>query len=92
MIKNFSDKDTELLASNRYVKRFDSIQIAARRKLAILRAARGLADLAAIPGNKLEALHGNREGQYSIRINDQYRICFLLEGDEFSNVEITDYH
>ena len=92
MIRGFRDKDTESLAANRYVKRFDGIQLSARKKLDILRAARGLPDLAAVPGNKLEALHGDREGQYSIRINDQYRICFIVVGEDFDNVEITDYH
>lgn len=92
MIRSFRDRDTEALASNRYVKRFDKIQVSARRKLEVLRAARGLSDLASVPGNKLEALRGDREGQYSIRINDQYRICFVPAGEDFENVEITDYH
>lgn len=92
MIKSFRDEDTENLANNRYVKKFDSIRISARKKLDTLKAAKGLADLAAIPGNRLEALHGDREGQCSIRINDQYRICFVPEGDDFKDVEITDYH
>lgn len=92
MIKSFRDKATEALAENRYVKAFDSIQTIARKKLEVLKAAKGLADLAAVPGNRLEALYGNREGQHSIRINDQYRICFVVEGDDFKDVEITDYH
>jgi proteic killer suppression protein len=92
MIRSYRDKDTESLADNRYVKAFDSIQVAARKKLDILKAAKSLAELAVIPGNRLEALSGNRQGQHSIRINDQYRICFVVEGDEFKDVEITDYH
>jgi proteic killer suppression protein len=92
MIKSFRDKDTETLANDRYVKKFDSIQTAARKKLEILKSAKGLADLAAVPGNKLEALHSDREGQYSIRVNDQYRICFVPDGEYFKDVEITDYH
>jgi proteic killer suppression protein len=92
MIKSYRDKDTESLANNRYVKQLDSIQVAARRKLDILKVAKGLPDLAAVPGNRLEPLHGDREGQYSIRINDQYRICFVPEGEDFNDVEITDYH
>lgn len=92
MIKSYRDKDTEALANNRYVKQFDSIQVTARKKLDVLKAARGLPDIAAVPGNRLETLHGDREGQHSIRINDQYRICFVSEGEDFSNVEITDYH
>jgi toxin HigB-1 len=92
MIKSYRDKDTESLANNRYVKRFDAIQVAARKKLDILKAAKGLPDLGVTPGNRLEALHGDREGQYSIRINDQYRICFVPEDEDFNDVEITDYH
>jgi proteic killer suppression protein len=92
MIRSYKDKDTEALANNRYVKAFDSIQTAVRKKLDVLKAAKGLADLAAVPGNRLEALHGKREGQHSIRINDQYRICFVADGEDFKDVEITDYH
>ena len=92
MIKSYRDSDSENLANNRYVKKFDSILDPARKKLTVLKAAKGLGDLAAVPGNKLEALHGNREGQYSIRINDKYRICFVPEGDDFKDVEIVDYH
>lgn len=92
MIKSFRDNDTESLANDRYVKKFDSIRDSARKKLDLLKAAKGIVDLAAVPGNRLEALHGNRDGQYSIRINDQYRVCFVPEGDDFRDVEITDYH
>jgi proteic killer suppression protein len=92
MIKNFRDNDTEALAANRYVKKFDSIKDSARKKLDLLASTKGISDLAAIPGNKLEALSGKRKGQYSIRINDQYRMCFKLDGDDFKDVEITDYH
>ena len=92
MIKSYRNNEAEALGNNRYVKQFDSIQVAARKKLDVLKAARGLADLAAVPGNRLEVMHGDREGQHSIRINDQYRICFVNEGDDFYNVEITDYH
>lgn len=92
MIKNYRDKDTENLANNRYVKAFDSIQTIARKKLEVLKAAKGLADLAAVPGNRLEALQRDRQGQHSIRINDQYRICFVADGEDFIDVEITDYH
>jgi proteic killer suppression protein len=92
VIKSYRDKDTENLASNRYVKAFDSIQRTARRKLDVLKAAKGLADLGSVPGSRLEALSGNREGQHSIRINDHYRICFVAEGEDFKDVEITDYH
>ena len=75
-----------------FSKRFQSIEKTARRKLYQLHQARALMDLAAMPGNRLEALAGDREGQYSIRVNDQFRICFRwAEGDAFE-VEITDYH
>lgn len=92
MIKGFRDGDTESLANNKYVKRFDSIRDSARKKFDLLRAAKGLADLACVPGNRLEALYGSREGHYSIRVNDQYRVCFVPDGDDFRDVEITDYH
>lgn len=92
MIKSFRDKDTEALANNHYVKAFDSIQDAARRKLKTLSAAKGISDLAAVPGNKLEPLSGNRAGQHSIRINSQCRKCFIVDGEDFRDVEITDYH
>ncbi len=92
MIKSFRDGDTEFLANNRYVKKFNGIRDSARKKLDLLKSAKGLSDLAAVPGNRLEALHGDREGQYSIRVNDQYRICFVSDGDDFRDVEIADYH
>ncbi len=92
MIKGFQDKDTEALANDRYVKRFDSIWESARKKLKLLGSAKGLSDLASLPGNRLEVLSGDRKGQYSIRVNDQYRICFTPDGDDFKDVEITDYH
>jgi toxin HigB-1 len=65
---------------------------ATRRKLAMLDSANELEDLRFPPGNRLEKLHGDRQGQYSIRINDQYRICFLWRGHDVYEVEITDYH
>lgn len=92
IIRSYHDKNTENLANNSYVKAFDAIQEIARKKLELLKAARGLADLAAIPGNRLEALTGDRQGQHSIRINQQYRICFVADGENFRDVEITDYH
>ncbi len=69
-----------------------AIQKAARRKLVYLDDAEDLRDLLAPPGNRLEALHGDRAGQYSIRINDQYRICFRWEQGKAKDVEIVDYH
>lgn len=92
MIKTFRDKDTETLFDDRLVKRLQSIERPARRKLYYLHRARTLHDLLVPPGNRLEGLSGNREGQYSIRINDQWRICFRwIDGDAF-DVEIVDYH
>jgi proteic killer suppression protein len=92
VIRSFRSKDTEALFEDRFVRRFQSIEKVARRKLEALNAATGLADLALIPGNRLEALHGDRVGQYSIRINDQWRLCFEWSGKDSFNVEIVDYH
>lgn len=92
MIKTFHDKDTEALFSDRLVKRFSSIERAARRKLYFLNGAKNIQDLRVPPGNRLEGLSGDREGYYSIRINDQWRICFRwLDGNAY-DVEIVDYH
>ncbi len=92
MIKSFKCKDTEKLFSDRDVKRFRSISRKARIKLEILNATVSLDGLKVPPGNRLEALKGDRKGQYSIRINDQWRICFeWLEG-KARKVEIADYH
>ena len=94
MITSFSDKRAEALFNGEPYKRwkaYDSIKDAALRKLDMLDAAVNLDDLAAVPGNHLEALSGDRKGQHSIRINDQWRICFLWDGDAYE-VEIADYH
>jgi proteic killer suppression protein len=92
MIRTFSDKDTEALFQGERVRRFVNFEAVARRKLAQLNAAVTLDFLRAPPGNRLEALKGDRVGQYSIRVNDQFRICFSwLDGDAY-NVEIVDYH
>ena len=88
----FRDRKTEAFWNGRRVRRFDGIRKPARRKLDILFAARDLATLAKVPGNWFEALKGDRAGQYSIRINDQWRICFQWEIDEAVAVEIVDYH
>lgn len=92
MIASYADKDTEKLANGIRVKKFDAIARAALKKLAILRAATTLEDLRVPPGNRLEALAGDRKGQYSIRINDQYRICFEFKEEHAYHVEIVDYH
>ena len=91
MIRGFADKDTERLFNDQVVRTFSSIERIARRKLMLLNAAARLDDLLIPPGNRLEALKGNRRGQYSIRINDQWRICFRWD-DGAHDVEIVDYH
>lgn len=92
MIASYRDKDTEALASGRRVRRFQGIDRVARRKLRMLEAAKGLSDLASPPGNRLEALAGDRKGEHSLRINDQWRICFVWRDDAAHDVEIVDYH
>lgn len=92
MIKGFRSRDTERLFRRERVRRFHAIERAALRKLQMLNAAAELRDLSAVPGHRLETLHGNREGQHSIRINDQWRICFVWRNGDTYDVEITDYH
>ncbi len=93
MIRSFRDKETErvFLRQGR-VKFARTLQRGALRKLLLVDAAVSLEDLRVPPGNRLEKLAGNREGQYSIRINDQWRICFRWEGGNAHEVEIVDYH
>ena len=92
MIVSFKDADTETLAAGRRVKRFQKIEDTARRKLRQLQIASRIDDLRVPPGNRLEALKGDRVGQYSIRINDQFRICFRWTAAGAEDVEIVDYH
>jgi toxin HigB-1 len=93
MIKTFRDKDSERLFNREPVKRFCEIERAARRKLEMLEAAEVMDNLRYPPGNRLEALKGDRKGQYSIRINDQYRVCFVWGDDNNAyDVEVCDYH
>ena len=92
VIRSFRCRDTEKLYHRRRVLRFASFEQVARRKLRQLDSAAGLRDLASPPGNRLEGLEGERQGQYSIRINDQWRICFRWSGSDASEVEIVDYH
>jgi toxin HigB-1 len=94
VILSYRDKRTREFAAGRRVKAFSGVERSARLKLDRLEAATSIRDLAALPGNRLEALTGDRKGQYSIRINDQWRICFEWVGGAPgpSNVEIVDYH
>ena len=92
MIRSFRCRDTESLFNDRAVRRFRSIERVARRKLLYLHRAIRLQDLRVPPGNRLEALKGERKGQYSIRINDRWRICLVWRDGEAWNVEIVDYH
>ena len=92
MIISYADKDTELVANHIRVPRFEKIERTALRKLLQLEAAGKLSDLAVPPGNRLEALSGDRNGQHAIRINDQYRICFVWTDLGPKHVEIVDYH
>jgi proteic killer suppression protein len=93
MIQGFADPETELIWSGRRSRKLPSdVQNVALRKLRLLNQARVIGDLRVPPGNRLEALKGDRFGQYSIRINDQWRICFIWDDGGPRNVEIVDYH
>ncbi len=93
MIRSFACKETERLFGREKVRKIPSdLQRVALRKLRMLDAAVNLEDLKVPPANRLEKLKGRREGQYSIRINDQWRICFRFQNAEVSKVEIVDYH
>jgi toxin HigB-1 len=92
VIKTFKCADTEALSKGERVKRFANIAAVARRKLRQLEIADRLEDLRVPPGNRLEALKGNRAGQHSIRVNDQFRVCFRWTDAGAEDVEIVDYH
>ncbi len=92
MIKSFRSPDAEALFNDQLVARFRAIERPARRKLLYLSQARTLQDLLVPPGNRLEALKGDRRGQHSIRINDRWRICFRWAEAHAYDVEIVDYH
>ena len=93
MIRSFRDRDTEAIFRGRFVKRLDGrIQQRARDKLKYLDSAADLRDLRTPPSNQLEALKGDRQGQFSIRINQQWRLCFAWRNGDAHDVEITDYH
>ena len=93
MIKSFADKETELIYNQKFSKRLPStIQKVALRKLMMIDNAKCLEDLRVPPSNHLEQLVGDRKGQHSIRINDQWRVCFTEKDGHYYNVEIVDYH
>ena len=92
MIKTFRCKDTESMFNGTSVARFANFQTVAMRKLAMLNQAGRLDDLRVPPGNRLEALRGDRAGQHSIRVNDQFRVCFRWTDAGPEDVEIVDYH
>lgn len=93
MILSFICKESEKIFQGKFSKKFPpQIQRTARRKLLYLDEAEEIRDLRSPPGNRLESLKGNRDGQWSIRINNQWRICFYWQGEHASDVEITDYH
>jgi proteic killer suppression protein len=92
MIRSFACSDTEALFHSRAVPRFRNIERVARRKLLQLHAVTELNSLRVPPGNRLEALKDDRKGQHSIRVNDQWRVCFVWQEDGVHRVEIVDYH
>ena len=92
MIKSFKCADTQALFKRQRVRRFVNVEAVARRKLEQLNQASRLDDLRIPPGNRLESLKGNRAGQHSIRVNDQFRVCFRWTNDGAGDVEIVDYH
>ncbi|MDE0137350.1 MAG: type II toxin-antitoxin system RelE/ParE family toxin [bacterium] len=93
MIRSYRNKDTRAVAERRRVRRLpEDIQRRAQRKLMVLNNAMNVNDLRVPPGNRLEALSGDRDGQHSIRINDQWRICFVWSDGNAYEVEIVDYH
>ena len=92
MIRSFRDWDTEALFRGEFARRLQGFRSVASRKLDMLDAAERLEDLRSPPNNRLEALSGNRRGQHSIRINDQWRLCFIWKDGGAEDVEIVDYH
>ena len=92
MIQSFSCADTEALFHSKPVRRFKNFELVARRKLLVLHATTELDSLRIPPGNRLEPLKHSRKGQHSIRINDQWRLCFVWQNNGAHNVEIADYH
>lgn len=91
MIRSFRDPEAEKLFNDEFSKKYQAIERVAQRKLTALHGAEALHDLA-LPGNQLHALTDDRKGQFSIRINDRYRVCFTWSGSDAHDVEIVDYH
>lgn len=92
MIRSFRDTEAQKLFNDEFSKRYQAIERTAQRKLTMLDEAETLQDLAVLPGTRLEALTKDRKGQHSIRINDQFRICFSWKDGNAENVEIVGYH
>jgi proteic killer suppression protein len=92
VIRSFRSKDAELIFQGLSSKRFNRLATVIERKLVQIHAATALSDVSIFPGNRLEALKGSRLGQHSIRINNQYRICFVWKDGDAYEVEIVDYH
>jgi len=92
MIRSFADEEAEKIFNRQPSRRYGLLQKAILRKLLMLHGAQSLADLLNPPGNRLEALRGDRKGQHSIRVNHQYRICFIWKEPYADNIEIADYH
>ena len=92
MIRSFRDKETEKVFRREFSRKFQGVAVVAKRKLDHIHAAAAVSDLRLIPGNRLEALAGDRAGRHSIRVNDQWRICFRWVESNALGVEIADYH
>jgi proteic killer suppression protein len=92
VIRSFRDRETEKVFRREFSRKFQGVASVAKRKLDHIHAAADLSDLGAVPGNRLEALAGDRKGQYSIRVNAQWRICFAWVDTDALEVEIVDYH
>jgi proteic killer suppression protein len=92
LIRSFRDKETEAIFERRRVRRFQQIAEVALRRLVQIDSAEDIRDLRSPPANRLETLKGDRAGQYSVRINDQYRVCFRWKSGHAFDVEIADYH
>ena len=92
MIRSFRNKETEKVFRREFSRKFQGVAVVAKRKLDHIQAAAAISDLREIPGNRLESLAGDRAGQHSIRVNDQWRICFRWVAPDALEVEIVDYH